>query len=297
MDLDINDWENEGLNLSLDKDDCSSYNENKNDKTSFHKLKKMEKKKRNKENKKKNKEMLKDSNKDKLSLKDKFHNIDNNDEISKINDEKCEIFYIDDNELIEEELNKLMDNSKNKVMIKEIKEVLMKYNNNDLNNIENNNTNNNDKEDYDSNIDDIDGEEIQIDQKKINIKKLKKNQINYNDLKIISLFPDSVEEVDATAMEPITYILFKCLKNLIKVPKHWISLKSFLSKRRGVLESTYRLPDYIESTGISKLRDPDLIDSRLMKIKAKDKVNPKIGKMEIKYEKLYEAFFKYQKKT
>jgi splicing factor 3B subunit 2 len=55
------------------------------------------------------------------------------------------------------------------------------------------------------------------------------------------------------------------------------------------------LPDYIEATGIAKMRDPfnDKLAGRLVRQKLRHRMNPKIGKVDIDYEVLHDAFFKY----
>ncbi len=37
---------------------------------------------------------------------------------------------------------------------------------------------------------------------------------------------------------------------------HNINLAKFLQTKRGILKPMFKLPEYIEATGISKLRDP-----------------------------------------
>ena len=52
----------------------------------------------------------------------------------------------------------------------------------------------------------------------------------------------------------------------------------------------------IERTGISRLRDPfnDKEAGRLIKQKLRERMNPKLGKIDIDYEILHDAFFKLQ---
>ena len=58
------------------------------------------------------------------------------------------------------------------------------------------------------------------------------------------------------------------------------------------------LVDYIDATGISKLRDPftDRDGARMIKQKLRERMNPKLGKIDIDYEVLHDAFFVHQKK-
>lgn len=60
----------------------------------------------------------------------------------------------------------------------------------------------------------------------------------------------------------------------------------------------FELPDFIENTGISKLRDPmaEKDSVRMVRQKLKERMNPKMGKIDIDYEVLHDAFFKYQTK-
>ena len=152
----------------------------------------------------------------------------------------------------------------------------------------------------DDNFSDIDGDALSendfitndkdVAKNKKERKKLKYNMI-ISDLKLATTKPDLVESWDITAKEPLFLIKLKTAKNTIPVPKHWLNKRKFLQNKRGVEVNSYKLPDYIQATGISKLRDPDLIDDRILKIKAKDKVNPKINKFDLDYNALYEAFF------
>lgn len=56
----------------------------------------------------------------------------------------------------------------------------------------------------------------------------------------------------------------------------------------------YKLPKYIEETGITKLRDPlsEKNTIRMIRMKMKERMNPKMGKIDIDYEVLHDAFFK-----
>jgi splicing factor 3B subunit 2 len=54
------------------------------------------------------------------------------------------------------------------------------------------------------------------------------------------------------------------------------------------------LPDFIEATGIAEIRDNK---KKSLKIQARERMNPKLGKLDIDYQILHDAFFKYQKKS
>jgi splicing factor 3B subunit 2 len=67
-----------------------------------------------------------------------------------------------------------------------------------------------------------------------------------------------------------------------------------LQNKRGVLKPPFKLPAFIEATGIAKVRDPFLErdGTKMVKQKMRDRMNPRMGKIEIDYEVLYDAFFK-----
>lgn len=148
---------------------------------------------------------------------------------------------------------------------------------------------------------DLDGEEISIGKKeeKRKSKKERKNhkyKLRVADLKLMTNKPELVETWDITAPDPVFLIYLKGVKNSVQVPKHWCNKRKYLQNRRGIAFNTFMLPDYINATGVSKFRDPDLIDNRILKVKAKDKVNPKINKLDLDYNLLYDAFFIHQTK-
>ena len=70
------------------------------------------------------------------------------------------------------------------------------------------------------------------------------------------------------------------------MPRHWCQKRKFLQNKRGILKTPFKLPEYIEATGISKLRDPftDRDGSRMIKQKLRERMNPKLGKIDIDYE-------------
>ncbi|CAI7874550.1 unnamed protein product, partial [Closterium sp. NIES-54] len=73
---------------------------------------------------------------------------------------------------------------------------------------------------------------------------------------------------------------------------------SHLQGKRGIEKPVWQLPDFIAATGIEKLRQAyaEKEDSKKMKQKQRDRMQPKMGKMDIDYQVLHDAFFKYQTK-
>lgn len=64
------------------------------------------------------------------------------------------------------------------------------------------------------------------------------------------------------------------------------------------MKTPFKLPDFIEATGIAKLRDPFSVadGARIVQQKLRERMNPKLGKIDIDYQILHDAFFKNQKK-
>lgn len=127
-------------------------------------------------------------------------------------------------------------------------------------------------------------------------KQLKRLQVAQ--LKVLVRRPDLVEAWDVTAPDPLFLIQLKSYKNTVPVPRHWCQKRKFLQNKRGILKPPFKLPDYIEATGISRLRDPlsERDGARMIRQKLRERMNPKLGKIDIDYEVLHDAFFVHQKK-
>lgn len=61
------------------------------------------------------------------------------------------------------------------------------------------------------------------------------------------------------------------------------------------MKPPFKLPENIEATGIAKLRDPftERDGQKMIKQKLKERMNPKMGKIDIDYTVLHDAFFKH----
>eukprot|EP00210_Caulerpa_lentillifera_P007245 g6932.t1 len=146
--------------------------------------------------------------------------------------------------------------------------------------------------------DDIDMD-ISDDEVKISKKKRKlQNQLRVAELKQICPKPEVVEVWDVTASDPRTLVYLKSYRNAIPVPRHWSQKRKYLQGKRGIEKPAFKLPEYIEATGISLMRQSyqDKEDSKKLQQKQKEKMRPKMGKMDIDYTILHDAFFRYQTK-
>jgi hypothetical protein len=68
-----------------------------------------------------------------------------------------------------------------------------------------------------------------------------------------------------------------------------------LQGKRGIEKPPFDLPDFIKKTGIMEMRAAlqEKEDQRTLKAKMRERARPKLGKIDIDYQKLHDAFFKY----
>ncbi|CAL8088992.1 unnamed protein product [Calicophoron daubneyi] len=130
-------------------------------------------------------------------------------------------------------------------------------------------------------------------------KKLKRlNRPSVAALKQMVVRPDVVEMWDVCARDPLLLIHLKAYRNTVPVPRHWCAKRKYLQGKRGFEKPPFRLPEYIARTGIMEMRQTvqDKDADKTMKTKMREKIRPKVGKVDIDYHKLHDAFFKYQTK-
>lgn len=110
--------------------------------------------------------------------------------------------------------------------------------------------------------------------------------------------PDVVEMHDVTARDPKLLVHLKATRNTVSVPRHWCFKRKYLQGKRGIEKPPFELPDFIKRTGIMEMRAAlqEKEDQKTLKAKMRDKVRPKMGKIDIDYQKLHDAFFKWQSK-
>lgn len=134
---------------------------------------------------------------------------------------------------------------------------------------------------------------------KLSRRKLKKLlQMSLATLKEYSKRPELVEWEDVTAKDPKFLINLKSVRNSVPVPKHWNRKRKYLAGKRGFVKPPFDLPAFIKATGIGELRDAmkDQDSTKTTKVRAREKMHPKMGRMSIDYERLHDAFFLYQTK-
>jgi splicing factor 3B subunit 2 len=82
------------------------------------------------------------------------------------------------------------------------------------------------------------------------------------------------------------------------VPTHWSLKREYLSSKRGIEKAPFELPKFIKDTGIMEMRDSvrEKEENQTLKSRMRERVQPKMGKLDIDYQKLHDAFFRFQTK-
>jgi splicing factor 3B subunit 2 len=74
--------------------------------------------------------------------------------------------------------------------------------------------------------------------------------------------------------------------------------RKYLQGKKGIEKMLYELPSYIADTGVGQLRASiqEKEEKQTAKAKMQAKMKPKLGRLEIDYQKLHDAFFRFQTK-
>lgn len=136
---------------------------------------------------------------------------------------------------------------------------------------------------------------------KAKLSKKKRKQLrtlSVAELKSMVEHPEVVEWHDVSSLDPRLLVHIKSQRNIVPVPSHWSLKREYLSSKRGIEKPPFRLPAFIAATGISEMRDAVLEKEaeQSMKQKQRARVQPKMGRLDIDYQKLYDAFFRFQTK-
>ena len=118
------------------------------------------------------------------------------------------------------------------------------------------------------------------------------------ELKLICRAPEVVEVWDTTGPDPELLVNLKARRNSVPVPSHWSSKRHFLQGKRGLEKPPFELPKFIADTGISDMRGAaqEKADSQRLKEDTRARVKPKMGKMDLDFQVLHDAFFRFQTK-
>ncbi|OAQ71133.1 PSP domain-containing protein [Pochonia chlamydosporia 170] len=147
--------------------------------------------------------------------------------------------------------------------------------------------------------DNIPDEDDQDEKPKLSKKKRKElNKLSVAELKALVSIPEVVEWHDVSSSDPRVLVQIKAQRNVVPVPTHWSLKREYLSSKRGIEKAPFRLPQFISDTGITEMRDAVLEKQaeQTLKQKQRERVAPKMGRLDIDYQKLYDAFFRFQTK-
>lgn len=118
------------------------------------------------------------------------------------------------------------------------------------------------------------------------------NKVSMAKLKLFAKDPKIVEAHDVDAPDPYMLISIKQNLNIVPVLSHWSAKRDYLSGQRGLDRPPFQLPLYILETGIQDMRNS--ADDQTLKQLQRERVQPKLGKLDIDYQKLYNAFYHNQ---
>ncbi|XP_072386024.1 splicing factor 3B subunit 2 [Diabrotica undecimpunctata] len=147
-------------------------------------------------------------------------------------------------------------------------------------------------------MDDLEEKKLE-DKSKLSKRKMKKlTRLSVAELKQLVQRPDVVEMHDVTARDPKLLVQLKAHRNTVQVPRHWCFKRKYLQGKRGIEKPPFNLPDFIKKTGIMEMRASlqDKDEAKTLKAKMRERARPKLGKIDIDYQKLHDAFFKWQTK-
>ncbi|KAH8704287.1 splicing factor 3b, subunit 2, 145kD [Talaromyces proteolyticus] len=146
--------------------------------------------------------------------------------------------------------------------------------------------------------DEIPDEEEESEPRMSKKKRKEMTKLSVAELKALVQKPDLVEWTDTSASDPRLLVHIKAHRNVVPVPTHWSLKREYLSSKRGIEKAAFSLPKFIQETGISEMRDAALEkqEQSTLKQKQRERVQPKMGRLDIDYQKLYEAFFRFQTK-
>ena len=124
------------------------------------------------------------------------------------------------------------------------------------------------------------------------------SKLTVAELKALAPVPEVVEWHDVSSPDPRLLVQIKGQRNVVPVPTHWTLKREYLSSKRGIEKAAFRLPQFITDTGITEMRDAVLEkqDGQTLKQKQRERVAPKMGRLDIDYRKLHDAFFRFQSK-
>ncbi|KAI8093143.1 uncharacterized protein BX664DRAFT_329025 [Halteromyces radiatus] len=129
-------------------------------------------------------------------------------------------------------------------------------------------------------------------------KRKKAQQYTLDELKMLATVPKVVEIWDTTAPDPLLLVDLKSYRNTVPVPGHWRQKQKYLYQDLSEDKPPFELPEFIKDTGIMEVRDnlKKQEQKKRQKTKKREQRRPKLGKMDLEYQALHDAFFRFQTK-
>jgi splicing factor 3B subunit 2 len=123
-----------------------------------------------------------------------------------------------------------------------------------------------------------------------------RSRLSVAELKQLVDNPEQVEIHDCNSSDPKLLMFLKSYRNSVTVPGHWSARRKYLQGKRGFEKPAFKLPEFIEATGIGKMRaaQQEKDAEKKSKNRQREKMQPKMGKIDIDYQVLHDAFFKNQ---
>ena len=117
-------------------------------------------------------------------------------------------------------------------------------------------------------------------------------------LKSISRRPELIEPFDNHAPDPFILAEIKNMRNIVPIPTHWSQKRKYLNYKKGSEVSRYRLPLYLEKTGIPRMRQAiiEFEEKRSLSQKQRERARPKTGLFDVSETILKDSFFRQQTK-
>ncbi|KAI4969175.1 hypothetical protein ZWY2020_000089 [Hordeum vulgare] len=114
-------------------------------------------------------------------------------------------------------------------------------------------------------------------------------RMNIAMLKQMCSRPDVVEVWDGNAPDPKLLVCLKSCRNTVPVLRHWCEKRKYLQGKRGLQKQPFQLPDFIAAYVEKE-------NNKALKQKQHGRILPKTGNLDMDYQVLHDAFFKYQTK-
>eukprot|EP00924_Labyrinthula_sp_SR-Ha-C_P014007 maker-scaffold_5-snap-gene-20.11-mRNA-1 protein AED:0.00 eAED:0.00 QI:78/1/1/1/1/1/2/12/528 len=126
------------------------------------------------------------------------------------------------------------------------------------------------------------------------------SQETVSTLKTLVPRPDLVTAHDVNSTDPKFLVYLKSLSNSVPIPTHWDAKHRYLQQNRSRTHTKYSLPDFIRDTSVNRIQKTvnSMSSSRNKTAKqlARERTRPKIGMIDLNFQKLHDAFFKFQKR-